>query len=153
MGRILREHERNYPAYKKEFLRIIYALKKLHYYLWGRCFTLYTDHIPLTYIYEQKDLPAMLADWKETLLSYDFQCVYRPGILNIFPDALSRAFPREFWKKETNTEQHRPHKRQKVAAVAQVHQKISSVQASSLDLADELSEILSRGRQPYMQNM
>jgi transposase InsO family protein len=50
----------------------------------------------------------MLADWKDTLFSYDFKCLYRPGLLNIIPDALSRAFPDELWKKEkiTKVRQH-----------------------------------------------
>jgi transposase InsO family protein len=65
--------------------------------LWGRPFTLYTDHKPLTFIKTQADLPATIANWTETILSYDFKCVYRPGLLNIIPDALSRAFPSELW--------------------------------------------------------
>jgi transposase InsO family protein len=97
MARSLKPHEKNYPAYKKELLGVIYACKKFHYYLWGRKFTLYTDHRPLTYIHEQNELPQIIADWKETLFSYNFDCVYRPGILNIIPDALSRAFPEELW--------------------------------------------------------
>jgi len=100
MARALKPHERNYPAYKKELLAIIYACKKFHYYLWGRKFTLYTDHKPLTYIHEQKELPQIIADWRETLLNYDFQCIHRPGLLNIIPDALSRAFPDELWQYE-----------------------------------------------------
>ena len=101
MSRALKPHEKNYPAYKKELLGIIYACKKFHYYLWGRKFVLYTDHRPLTYIHDQTELPQILADWKETLFSYDFECIYRPGLLNIIPDALSRAFPDELWKPET----------------------------------------------------
>jgi transposase InsO family protein len=104
MARALKTHERNYPAYKKELLGIIYACKKFHYYVWGRKFTLYTDHRPLTYIHDQKELPQILADWRETLLNYNFQCIYRPGLLNIIPDALSRAFPDELWQtKESPT--------------------------------------------------
>jgi hypothetical protein len=76
MARALKSHERNYPAYKKELLGIIYACKKFHYYVSGRKFTLYTDHRPLTFIHEQKELPQILADWKEALFSYDFQCIY-----------------------------------------------------------------------------
>jgi transposase InsO family protein len=97
MARSLKKHERNYPAYKKELLGIVYALKKFHYYLWGRSFTLLTDHRPLTYIQHQSDLPATIANWTETILSHHFECVYRPGLLNIIPDALSRAFPDELW--------------------------------------------------------
>jgi len=99
MARSLHQSERNYPAYKKELLAIIYACKKFHYYIWGRKFTLFTDHKPLTFINDQKELPQTLADWKHTLFSYDFLCIYRPGMLNIIPDALSRAFPEDLWIK------------------------------------------------------
>lgn len=56
-ARSLLPHEKNYPAYKKELLGIIFALMKFHQYLWGRKFTLYTDHRPLTYLHDQKELP------------------------------------------------------------------------------------------------
>jgi transposase InsO family protein len=97
MARSLKKHELNYPAYKKELLGIVYSLKKFAYYLTGRPFTLFTDHRPLTYMHDQADLPTTIANWRETLLKFDFECVYRPGMLNVIPDALSRAFPDELW--------------------------------------------------------
>ena len=39
----------------------------------------------------------MLTAWQETILEYNFKVVYRPGALNILPDALSRQFPQELW--------------------------------------------------------
>ena len=100
MARSLQDHERRYPAYKKELLGIIYALKKFHYYIAGRHFTLYTDHKPLTFLQDQEKLTNIIAEWKDTLFSYDFTLIHRPGILNIIPDALSRAFPEELWGKD-----------------------------------------------------
>lgn len=121
MARSLKKHERHYPAYKKELLGIVYALKKFHYYLWGRSFTLLTDHKPLTYIHHQSDLPATIANWTETILSHHFECVYRPGLRNIIPDALSRAFPDELWSSSPTpssvSSEHRS-KRHKSAAVS-----------------------------------
>ncbi|GJJ77462.1 hypothetical protein EMPS_09821 [Entomortierella parvispora] len=117
MARSLKKHERNYPAYKKELLGIVYALKKFHYYLWGRHFTLYTDHKPLTFIQNQTDLPTTIANWTETILSHDFECIYRPGLLNIIPDALSRAFPKELWTHSSEPSSEHRDKRRKTAAV------------------------------------
>lgn len=94
-ARALHKSEKNYPAYKKELLGIVFALNRFHQYLWGRRFTLFTDHRPLTYIHEQKELPQIITNWKDTIFNYDFECIYRPGILNIIPDALSRAFNEE----------------------------------------------------------
>jgi len=97
MARSLKKHELNYPAYKKELLGIVYALTQFEAYLSGRPFTLYTDHRPLTYMHTQSELPTTIANWRETLLRFDFQCVYRPGFKNIIPDTLSRAFPPSLW--------------------------------------------------------
>ena len=91
----MHKSEKNYPAYKKELLGIVFALNRFHQYIWGRKFTLYTDHRLLTYIHEQKELPQIITNWKETIFNYDFDCIYRPGILNVIPDALSRAFNEE----------------------------------------------------------
>ena len=97
VARSLQERERKYSATQKELLAIVFALTKLHYYLWQSPFTLYTDHRALTYIHSQKDLNSMLTGWQEVINSYTFKVVYRPGALNVLPDALSRQFPQELW--------------------------------------------------------
>ena len=38
----------------------------------------------------------MMTTWLDTLLSYTFTIVHRPGILNVLPDHLSRLFPPSF---------------------------------------------------------
>ncbi|GJJ71586.1 hypothetical protein EMPS_03936 [Entomortierella parvispora] len=93
MARSLQDRERRYSATQKELLGIVFALTKFHYYLWGRHFTLYTDHRALTFIHSQKELNSMLTGWHETILSYDFTVEYRPGVMNVLPDHLSRLFP------------------------------------------------------------
>lgn len=40
-----------------------------------------------------KELNAMLTGWHETIMSYDFKVEYRPGVMNVLPDHLSRLFP------------------------------------------------------------
>ena len=32
-------------------------------------------------------------NWLDVFLSYDFEIIHRPGILNVHPDVLSRLFP------------------------------------------------------------
>ena len=97
VARALQPSERNYSATQRELLAIVFALKRLHYYLWHRHFTLYTDHRALTFMHSQKEMNSMLTAWQETILDYNFKVVYRPGVLNVLPDALSRQFPSELW--------------------------------------------------------
>jgi RNase H-like domain found in reverse transcriptase/Reverse transcriptase (RNA-dependent DNA polymerase) len=40
----------NYPATKRELFAIMYCLKQFHYWIFGRQFTLITDHSALTYM-------------------------------------------------------------------------------------------------------
>jgi hypothetical protein len=101
VARSLQPSERRYSTTQKELLAIVFALKKLHYYLWGRHFTLYTDHRALTFMHSQKEMNSMLTAWQETILDYTFKVVYRPGVLNVLPDALSRQFPQELWTNRT----------------------------------------------------
>ncbi len=84
--------ERNYSATKRELLGLIFALRKLRFYLSGRKFHMYTDHKALTYMFEQKKLTDMLERWLDELLEFDFTVSHIPGILNVLPDCLSRLY-------------------------------------------------------------
>ena len=46
-SRALREHELKYAAIEKEALAACYAMERTHHWLYGRHFTLETDHKPL----------------------------------------------------------------------------------------------------------
>ena len=92
-ARALSASERNYSATKRECLAIIFALAKFHYYVYANRFILYTDHRALTFMFTQKHVNAITANWFETLLSYDFEIRHLPGIQNLLPDRLSRLFP------------------------------------------------------------
>ena len=157
MARSLKKHERNYPAYKKELLGIVYALKKFHYYLWGRHFKLYTDHKPLTFIQHQTDLPTTIANWTETILSHDFECIYRPGLLNIIPDALSRAFPDELWASPPEISSEHRDKRRKIAAVSTRRGFRTSSSTASEPLpeisSEQLGASLSNPSAPFVHRM
>jgi hypothetical protein len=53
---------------------------------------LFTDHKALVYMHEKPVLPPMMVNWMETLMSFQFDVIHRPGIANILPDHLSCLF-------------------------------------------------------------
>jgi hypothetical protein len=93
MSRSLSKAERNYSATKLELTAIVYCLKRCGYYLFGRKFTLETDHKALTYMLTQKELSPLLTRWYEHIMVHDFDVVHIQGIKHVLPDALSRLYP------------------------------------------------------------
>lgn len=89
----LQASQLNYPVYKKELWAIVYCLRQFHTYVWGRGdLIIFTDHKPLSYLLDQKELGVALQQWLDCILDYRFIIHYRPGILNVMPDALSRMY-------------------------------------------------------------
>lgn len=94
-SRTLSPSERNYAQIEREALGIVFGVKKFHKYLYGRKFTLITDHKPLTAIFNtQTAIPSLAAlrmqRWALTLLSYNYDIVYRKSKEHGNADALSR---------------------------------------------------------------
>lgn len=71
-------------------LAIVRAVKHFHHYLYGRSFTVRTDHGSLRWLVNFKNPEGQLARWLETLGAYDFQIIHRPCRIHSNADALSR---------------------------------------------------------------
>ena len=83
--------ERNYSAHKLEFLALKWAVtQKFQHYLYGKPFTVYTDHNPLAYVLTTAKLDATCHRWLSELSRYQFQIFYKPGRTNQAADGLSR---------------------------------------------------------------
>ena len=92
-ARTLTKSERNYSATKRELLAVVFAFARFHQFLFGRRFTLFTDHRALVHLQSQKHLNALQQAWFDELFKYNYEVCHRPGILNVLPDRLSRLFP------------------------------------------------------------
>lgn len=86
------------PAEKKysqleEGLAIVFAIKKFKQYLYGRSFTIYSDHQPLKYLCS-RPVPTMAASriqcWALTLSAYNYTIQHRPCRKMANADAVSR---------------------------------------------------------------
>lgn len=92
-SRTLTRTEENYSAIEKELLAIDWACKYFRPYLFGRKFTLYTDHKPLTFALNLKTTNDRLVKMKLRLEQFNYDIKYRPGKQNIVADSLSRVKP------------------------------------------------------------
>ena len=91
----LTQAQRNYSQLEKEGLAIIYGLRRFHHYLYGRTFTIITDHKPLLGIFgEKKLLPdraaARVQRWALELACYSYRLQFRRTEDHGNCDALSR---------------------------------------------------------------
>ena len=82
--------ESNHSSYEGECLAAVWAITHFRHYLYGRHFTLSTDHQPLHWLMTSDKLTGKLARWALILQEYDFTIQYRPGVTNANADGLSR---------------------------------------------------------------
>ncbi|XP_043195494.1 uncharacterized protein K02A2.6-like [Amphibalanus amphitrite] len=92
--------ERNYSVVEKEALACVWAVEKFRHYLWGRRFTLRTDHQALCTIFGVKGsnrVGRRVARWEARLLEFAFDVEYVRSERNGVADGLSRLPVAETW--------------------------------------------------------
>ena len=89
-SRKLLDREKKYSTTEKECLAIIWGIKKFSLYLYGRQFTLQTDHRPLQYLDAAKFENPRVMRWALCLQSYNFHVDHIKGSENVGADYLSR---------------------------------------------------------------
>ncbi|XP_060110491.1 uncharacterized protein K02A2.6-like, partial [Heteronotia binoei] len=94
-SRTLTQAERNYAQIDKEALAIVAGVHKFNDYLYGRRFTIATDHKPLLgLLAPDRQTPQILSQrvlrWNQFLNSYMYTLVHRAGKSMGHADALSR---------------------------------------------------------------
>ena len=79
--------EQNYAQIEREALAIVFTVRRFHQYLYGRTFTLVTDHHPLCKILGEKEgIPPLAAarmqQWALLLSAYQYKIQFIPGKQN-----------------------------------------------------------------------
>lgn len=89
-SKVLNPAQQNYSTIEKELYAIVFAVEAFKHFLYGFEFILYTDHKPLTYLFNFKNTRSRLYRWKLLLSEFNFQIFYKKGSHNTVADALSR---------------------------------------------------------------
>jgi len=69
---------------------MVEALRKWRHLLFGKHFTLVTDHKSMSFMLDSRHANK-IARWRLELTSYSYTVVNHPGIENVGPDTLTRA--------------------------------------------------------------
>ncbi|GFW67375.1 retrovirus-related Pol polyprotein from transposon 297 [Trichonephila clavipes] len=85
------EVEKRYCTTEKECASIVFAIKRLHYYLDGNSFLVMTDHNPLVWLNRNVSSNPRLMRWALALQPYNFRIVHRSGKSHKNAGSLSRS--------------------------------------------------------------
>jgi hypothetical protein len=82
-------HHQKLPAYERELIGLVKAVRHWRLYIWGRAFTVRIDHYSLKFLLDQWLSTIPQHTWVSKF-GYDLTVEYRSGKLNGAADALSR---------------------------------------------------------------
>ena len=84
VSRALSDVEKRYSQTEREALAIVWAIERLHLYLYGGHFMLFTDCKPIQLILDnpKSKPPARIERWNLRLQGYDFDVMHTKGVSN-----------------------------------------------------------------------
>jgi len=91
ISKSLNDTQRRYTVTEKELYAIIHALDKFRPYIYGRKFTVYTDHRALIWLCGKRNPMSRLGRWSVAIAEYSQGIEFIAGKQNRVADALSRA--------------------------------------------------------------
>ena len=106
-SRALTSVEQRYSQTEREALATVWGVEHYHLFIYGKEFTLVTDHKPLEVIYGNKNAKASahIERWILGLQPYTFKVTYKPGVTNP-ADYLSRHTVQASYKQQCMTEEY-----------------------------------------------
>ena len=98
--RTLTTAEQKYAQIEREGLTVVFEVTRFHEYIYGRHFTLVSDHKPLLTLFNERTgvsemASARIQRWALKLSGYHYTFRHKPGIINGNADGLSRLPLRE----------------------------------------------------------
>ena len=90
-SRKLLDREKRYSVMERECLGIVWGIKKFALYLYGKQFTLQTDHRPLEFLKASKFDSHRIMRWVLALQRFVFRVEHIKGKDNVGADFLSRV--------------------------------------------------------------
>ena len=94
ISRKLHANKTAFSSSELETLTVVWAVERLHQYLYGRHFEIRTNHSALKEVLtggrENSVAPARISRWAARLLPYSFKVHYIKGCSNVVADCLSR---------------------------------------------------------------
>ena len=94
VSRKLHPNETKFSSSELETLAVVWAVERLHQYVYGRTIEIRTDHSALREVLVGKrnntTAPARITRWATRLLPYSFTVTYIKGCTNVVSDCLSR---------------------------------------------------------------
>jgi hypothetical protein len=89
---VLTKAEKYYSTIEREPTAIVWACRQFRPYIWGRKFTIITDHKPLTWIFKMNDPNSRIMRMNLKLEEFDYTIIYKKGKENSNSDWLSRMY-------------------------------------------------------------
>ena len=89
-SRKLSPTERKYPTWRKEILAVKFALAQFKHFVVGQPFRLYTDHLPIIYLFKSKKLSPVMERYASLFSDVNMEIVHIPGKDNTAADSCSR---------------------------------------------------------------